>query len=111
VYLAGVYQLTAAVPALQRMLESPPAMTERERPAFVDVVLDALIQLNARLPAPLVARYAEMRPVQSLALLTNSIDRGSSASKRFGATSSGSTNSSSTRWFAVRISQATRRGR
>ena len=75
VYLAGVYQFTAAVSTLQRMLESPPAMTERERPAFVDVVLDALIQLNARLPAPLVARYAEMRPVQSLALLTNSIDR------------------------------------
>jgi hypothetical protein len=50
-------------------------MTARERSAFVDVVLDALIQLNARLPAPLVARYAEMRPVQSLALLTNSIER------------------------------------
>jgi hypothetical protein len=56
VYLAGVYQLTAAVPALQRMLESSPAITERERPAFVDVVLDALVQLNARLPAPLVAQ-------------------------------------------------------
>jgi hypothetical protein len=55
-YLAGVYQLTASVPTLQRMLESPPAMTAGGRSAFVDVVLDALIQLNARLTGHCVNR-------------------------------------------------------
>jgi hypothetical protein len=53
-YSAGVYQLTSTVRVLQRILGSPPATTALERRALLDAVLDALIQLNAHLPASLV---------------------------------------------------------
>lgn len=49
VYEAGAYHVTDAVPVLQRILESPPALENRERRALIDVVLDALLQWNARL--------------------------------------------------------------
>lgn len=74
-YDAGAYQLTEAVPALQRILDAPPATADRDRLALTDAVLDALIQLHAHLPAPLVLPHVALRPVQTLVLLTVATDR------------------------------------
>jgi hypothetical protein len=73
---AGVYRVRGAVPALQRMLETPlPRRDDRIGWAILDVVLDALVQLQARLPAPLVARYLDTWPVHACILLTTASDR------------------------------------
>jgi hypothetical protein len=74
-YHAGVYHLTSAIPRLTRILESPPAMDARERRALLDVVLDTLIQLKARLPATLLVDYANEWPVHTFALLARASDR------------------------------------
>jgi ubiquinone/menaquinone biosynthesis C-methylase UbiE len=74
-YNAGAYQLTSAIPVLQRILAAPPASTDRERLALADAVLDALIQLHARVPAPVAVPYVDLRPVQTLVLLTSAADR------------------------------------
>jgi hypothetical protein len=74
-YNAGAYRVTGAIPVLQQILESPPQVSVRERRALLDVVFDALIQLNARLPASLVVRDADERPVQTYALLARARDR------------------------------------
>jgi hypothetical protein len=91
---AGDYQVPGAVPLLQRLLESPPAMTARERSALLDVVLDALIQLQARLPASAIARFTEERPVHQLVLLANAIDRESTLLEAF-------SGASGLRWYAI----------
>jgi hypothetical protein len=74
-YEAGAYHLTQTIPALQRIVEEPPAQVDRQRRALLDVVLDALLQLRARLPASLLVRSAVEHPVQSFALLANAKDR------------------------------------
>ena len=73
-YNAGAYQVEGAIPARQHLLESALPASVSERWAFRDVVLDALVQLNARLPAGLLAETVRDRPVQSLVLLANAID-------------------------------------
>jgi len=74
-YDAGRYHLTDTAPSLVRLLTSAPVTLDRERLALVDVVLDALIQLNARVPAADIVRFAEARPVQTLVLLTAATGR------------------------------------
>jgi hypothetical protein len=74
-YTAGAYHLTKAIPLLQSILESPLPVSAGERRAFLDVILDSLLQLNARLPASLLVRYVDERPVQTVALLANATDR------------------------------------
>jgi hypothetical protein len=72
---AGAYHLMRAVPRLQRILESPPAVSPGERRTFLDAILDSLIQLDAHVPASLLVRYVDERPVQAVALLANATDR------------------------------------
>jgi len=74
-YDAGRYHLTDAAPSLVRLLAPAPAPLDRERWALVDVVLDALIQLDARVPAAEIVKFAEPRPVQTLVLLTAATGR------------------------------------
>lgn len=93
-YNAGEYHLTSTVPKLQRILDSPPTSKAVERRALPDVVLDALIQLDAKLPASLVDRYVGERPVQAFVLLTNATGRESVLLDRL-KTSSGH------QWFAA----------
>ena len=64
-----------AIPRLQQILESPPVTAPSEERAFTGVVMDALIQLNARVPARLLAAYGETHPVQTFVLLSSAIDR------------------------------------
>lgn len=74
-YAAGAYHVISATVPLQRLLESPPALEGRERRAFLDVVLDALIQLNARPQAALLAAHAQSHPTHTLVLLANATER------------------------------------
>lgn len=74
-YEAGAYHLSETIPALQWILELPPSADDRQRRALLDVVLDALVQLRARLPASLLIQHIDERPVQTLALLVNANDR------------------------------------
>ena len=74
-YHAGIYRLSSTIPLLQRVLESPPTSDARVRRALEDVVLDALIQLTAAVPASLVDRFVDVRPVQAFALLAHATGR------------------------------------
>ena len=74
-YSAAVYRLQDSIPALERILETPLQGTALERRATTAVVLDALIELNASVPAALVASYMEDWPVQAMVLLANAHDR------------------------------------
>jgi hypothetical protein len=77
-YEAGAFLVRDAVPALEAMLDGTvPKADERERWALADIALDSLIQLKARVPASLLARYARERPVQTHVLLANALDRSS----------------------------------
>ena len=74
-YNAGAYHSVDAIPRLQQILESPPVTAPSEERAFTGVVMDALIQLNARVPARLLVPYVEKRPVHTFVLLSNATDR------------------------------------
>jgi hypothetical protein len=75
-YRAGTYHLVATIPLLQRVLESPPLSTDPlVRRELVNVLLDALLQLNAALPAPLIDRFVADHPVQALALMASASGR------------------------------------
>ena len=74
-FSAGAYQRVEAIPRLEQLLESPPPIGLDEERAVVDVVMDALIQLNARVPARLVVPYVQRRPVQAFVLLSRASDR------------------------------------
>ena len=74
-YNAGAYQRVEAIPRLQQILESPPATSLVEERALIGVVMDALIQLNARVPAQLLVPYMDKRTVHTFVLLANATDR------------------------------------
>jgi hypothetical protein len=74
-YNAAAYRHRDAIPRLQQLLESPPAMDEAEARAFIDVVMDALIQLDARVPARLLVPYHGTRPAPSFVLLSRGSGR------------------------------------
>ena len=74
-YEAGARHLTQTIPALQRIVERRLSQDDRQRRALLAVVLDALLQLHASLPASLLVRSAVGHPVQSFALLANAKDR------------------------------------
>lgn len=59
---------SAMVPDLVRALESPPAGPEVDRELVAVEVLDALVQLDATVPAAVVQPYYDRWPVQALAL-------------------------------------------
>ena len=74
-YNAGAYHRVDAIPRLQQILESPPVTPSSQERAFIGVVMDALIQLEARVPARLLVRYVGNRPVQTFVLLASATDR------------------------------------
>lgn len=74
-YNAGAYRRADAILRLQQILESPPVTAPSEERAFTGVVMDALIQLKARVPARLLVAYVETHPVHTLVLLSNAVDR------------------------------------
>lgn len=75
-YNAGAYHREEMIPRLLRILEAPPSIVDaREERAFVGVVLDALIQMNARLPARLLTPYVDRWPVHASVLLSNATER------------------------------------
>jgi hypothetical protein len=74
-YNAAAYHRDDMIPRLQQLLETPPATDRMEQYAFTDVVLDALIQLKAKIPARMVVPYIEKRPVQAFVLLANATGR------------------------------------
>ena len=75
-YEAGAFHVRDAVPDLQAILDAGvPASGDREGWALLDIALDSLIQLKARVPASLLTRYARVRPVQSHILLSSATDR------------------------------------
>lgn len=75
-YNAGAYHREDMIPRLQRILETPPSILDaREEYAFVSVVLDTLIQLDARVSAPLLGSYVDRFPVHTFVLLSNATDR------------------------------------
>lgn len=63
------------IPRLQRILQSPPAMGRAEERALIGVVMDALIQLNARIPARLLMPDIHKRPVHAFVLPSSGPDR------------------------------------
>lgn len=76
VYEAGAFHVRDVIPSLEAILSAPlPQQTDREGWALVDLALDSLIQLKARVPAPLLARYALLRPVQTHVLLSDATGR------------------------------------
>ena len=74
-YNAAAYHRVEAIPRLQALLESPPLADPSEARSFTDVVMDALIQLNARVPARLLVPYHATRPVHTFILLSRASDR------------------------------------
>jgi hypothetical protein len=74
-YNAGAYHSVEAIQRLQQILESPPVTAPSEERAFTGVVMDALIRLNARVPARLLVPYLEKRPVHTFVLLSSATDR------------------------------------
>jgi hypothetical protein len=74
-YNAGAYHRVDAIPRLQQIFEFPPVTAPSEERAFIGVVMDALIQLKARVPARLLAPYVEKRPVHTFVLLSSATDR------------------------------------
>ena len=74
-YNAAAYHRDDMIPRLQQLLETPPALDPQERYAFLDVVMDALIQLNAKVPARIVVPHIDDRPVQAFVLLANATER------------------------------------
>lgn len=72
---AGAYRRVEAIPRLEQLLESPPPTGLDEERAVIDVVMDALIELNAHVPARLVVPYVQRRPVQAFVLLSRANDR------------------------------------
>jgi len=74
-YNAGAYHRVEAIPRLQQILESPLVTSPVEERAFIGVVMDALIQLNARVPAQLLVPYVEKRPVHTFVLLASATNR------------------------------------
>ena len=76
VYEAGAFHVREVSPALEAILSGPlPQQTDREGWALVDLALDSLIQLKARVAATLLARYARLRPVQAHVLLADATGR------------------------------------
>jgi hypothetical protein len=74
-YYAAAYHREDMVPRLQRLLETPPTTGPQETSAFIGVLMDALILLNARVPARTVVSYVERQPVQAFVLLSNASER------------------------------------
>ena len=74
-YNAAAYRRVDLIPRLQAILESPPAAASLDERAFIDAVMDSLIQLEARLPARLLVPYVNQRPIHSLLLLSKATDR------------------------------------
>ena len=74
-YNAGAYHRVDAIPRLRQILEFPPVTAPSEERAFTGVVMDALIQLKARVPARLLVPYVEKHPVHTFVLLSSAIDR------------------------------------
>jgi hypothetical protein len=74
-YHAGAYHRADMIPRLQRILESPPVTKPFEEPAFIGVVMDALMQLNAKVPARVLLPYVEKRPVHAFVLLPRATNR------------------------------------
>lgn len=74
-YNASAYHRVDLIPRLQHLLDSAPPTGPLEAYAFVGIVMDSLIQLNARVPANVLVSYADKRPVQTFVLLSMSPDR------------------------------------
>ena len=74
-YNAAAYNRVEAIPRLQQILESPPLIDALEKRAFMDVVMDSLIQLNAKVPARLLVPYVGERPIHTSILLSRATDR------------------------------------
>lgn len=74
-YNAGAYHRVEAIPRLQQLLESPPATGPFEERAFIAVLMDALIQLDAKLPARILVPHMQRHPVQTFVLLSRATDR------------------------------------
>jgi hypothetical protein len=74
-YNAGAYHRDDMIPRLQRILESPPATGRSEEYAFIGVVMDSLVQLNARVPARLLLPYVDKQPVHTFVLLSSTTNR------------------------------------
>jgi len=85
-YLAGQYRVSAAVPLLEALLERIELIDDQrqnltpgrdsqkiERIATALSALDALVQLNARIPAPSVERFFDRWPIQTLVLVGNAV--------------------------------------
>jgi hypothetical protein len=67
-FWAGHLRRSSMVSDLLRALESPPAAAEVDRELVAVEVLDALVQLDATVPAAVVRPYYDRWPVQALAL-------------------------------------------
>lgn len=74
-YNAAAYHRDDMIPRLQEIVESPPATALNEERDLIGVVMDALIQLNARVPARALVRYVDKRPVHTFVLLSSATDR------------------------------------
>lgn len=77
-FSAGEYGYTEVLPDLLPFLETlPPTTTfkDKERRTLVALLLDALIQLHASVPASSVAPFFKQWPVQTLVLLGNASER------------------------------------
>jgi hypothetical protein len=74
-YNAGAYHRVDAIPRLQQILEFLPLTAPTEERALIAVVMDALIQLKAKVPARLLLPYLEKRPVHTFVLLSSATDR------------------------------------
>jgi hypothetical protein len=68
---AGTYRLRELVPELVALLEGSPAAGRPEEWALTLVVLDAVVQLEAAVPAETLKTYAARNPVQTSLALAN----------------------------------------
>jgi hypothetical protein len=71
---AGVYLREDLIPRLARLLQFPPASDRIRERVLMAIVMDALIQLHARVPPVDLMSHVDRQPVQTLVLLSNATD-------------------------------------
>jgi hypothetical protein len=73
-FRAAEYRIVESVPDLLKVLEAPPYGVRWDQEAMIAAVLDAAVQLDARLPAGVLRSYYERWPTQTLILLGQATD-------------------------------------
>jgi hypothetical protein len=73
-FRAAEYRLAAVIPDLRAVLQAPPSGDSVERSAMIAALLDAAMELDARLPAAELTAYWDRWPVHTSALLARADD-------------------------------------